>query len=98
MMHNPWKVRAILLGGLALVACTLFAQSVWLVVTLIVSAILVFAWGLKEAFTDPYDLKELDHLQDRFSHLNPAASVICPHCGQEYPSRRSVCPDCLRSP
>jgi hypothetical protein len=43
-------------------------------------------------------LKELDMLQEKFSSLNPASTLICPHCGDEYPAKRSVCPSCLRSP
>ena len=97
-MNKPWKVRLILVVGLAILLTTLFTTATWQTVVLIMLAIAVFAYGLVEASKDPHDLRELHLLEEKFSHLNPSATVICPHCGDEYPSRRSVCPNCLRSP
>ena len=97
-MHNPWKVRSIMLFGLGVLVLTLFTTATWQVVGLVLAAACVFIYGLMEASRDPHDLRELNLLEEKFSHLNPAATVICPHCGDEYPSRRSVCPNCLRSP
>jgi hypothetical protein len=97
-MHNPWKVRLIVLVGLLVVASTLLTTAAWQVVAVLALAAVVFVYGLREATHDPHDLRELSLLEEKYAHLNPASTVICPHCGDEYPSRRSVCPNCLRSP
>jgi len=98
MTHSPWKVRILLLVGLLFIVATLFAPTTWTVGLLLVGAAIFFVWGLRVAVYDPYELKELDILQEKFSNLNPASTLICPHCGDEYPAKRSVCPSCLRSP
>lgn len=97
MTHDPWKVRILLFVGLLFVATTLLAQTTWIVGGLLVGAVVFFVWGLRVASYDPHDLKELDFLQEKYQNLNPASTLICPHCGDEYPAKRSVCPSCLRS-
>jgi hypothetical protein len=98
-LNEPWKVRGILLLGLAVLACTLFAQEGWQVGLLVIVAIGFFVWGLTVASADPYDLQELELLEQKFGDVNiENKSAICPHCGEEYPAKRSVCPHCLRSP
>lgn len=98
MTHSPWKVRLILFVGLLCVASTLFAPTIWTVGFLLLAAASFFVWGLRVAVHDPYELKELNILQEKFAGINPASTLICPHCGDEYPAKRSVCPSCLRSP
>lgn len=98
MTHSPWKVRAILVAGLLVLGGTLFVKETWMVGALVLGAAALFVWGLRVAAYDPYDLKELDFLEEKFAHLNPTSTLICPHCGEEYPAKRSVCPSCLRSP
>ena len=98
-MHNPWKVRGILAVGLVILLCTLFAQESWQVGLIVAVAISFFIWGLRVATHDPYELKELELLETRFSNLDlESKTAICPHCGEEYPAKRSLCPHCMRSP
>jgi hypothetical protein len=98
-MHNPWKVRGLILLGMAVLACVLFAQETWQVALIVLAAMGVFGWALKTATEDPYDLRELDLLEHKFSHLDKSnKTAICPHCGEEYPARRDICPHCLRAP
>lgn len=98
MTHSPWKVRVILFIGLLFVASTLLAPTTWMVGLLLLVAATFFVWGFRVAVYDPYELKELDILQEKFAGVNPASTLICPHCGDEYSAKRSVCPSCLRSP
>jgi len=96
--HSPWKVRGLLAIGMLFVVATLFAPVTWMVGLLLLVAVGFFVWGLRVAVHDPYELRELHLLQEKYSSLHPASTLICPHCGDEYPAKRSVCPSCLRSP
>ena len=98
-MHQPWKVRGILVLGMAVLASVLFAKESWQVGLLVAASIGVFVWGLRVATHDPYELRELELLETRFSNLDVSnKTAICPHCGEEYSARRSLCPHCMRSP
>ncbi|MEO7453716.1 MAG: hypothetical protein ABIV13_03015 [Fimbriimonadales bacterium] len=98
-MHNPWKVRGLILLGMAVLACVLFASEIWQVVLIVLAAIAVFVYALKTATADPYDLRELDLLEHKFTNLSvESKTAICPHCGEEYPAKRSLCPHCFRAP
>lgn len=98
-MHNPWKVRGLILLGMAVLACVLFARETWQVGLIVLAAAGVFRWALKTATEDPYDLGELHLLSEKHGHLDlENKTAICPHCGEEYPAKRSLCPHCFRAP